>query len=269
MPPKFKDRFLQADQDAWGDGEIGSAIFVDSVDKLYTEGHLIGNNTSTSSESAFIGKKAKGCHALLKRLAEKTGSPVNLQVYAILDERSLVDDTILVIEVGEDDEYFGVRMECSLAISRMFQSGETPPVYSNRTTMSMNYTDFVKMAGGESSGSASNDVGSSDDTETIYYLETSMPHLYDISVSGPYYPLDTIIPQVLRNFGEACLHGQLSIPTHTQQPQPLAQANISTPDARLRSFHGVHSRRTRHRFRTHHIAHQQQPQPDQNDPPRP
>jgi hypothetical protein len=152
---------------------------------------------------------------------------------------------------------------------RTFQSGETPPVYSNRTTMSMNYTDFVKMAGGESSGSASNDVGSSDDTETIYYLETSMPHLYDISVSGPYYPLDAIIPQVLRNFGEACLHGQLSIPTHTQQPQPLAQANISTPDARLRSFHGVHSRRTRHRFRTHHIAHQQQPQPDQNDPPRP
>ena len=46
---------------------------------------------------------------------------MNLQVYAILDERSLVDDTILVIEVGEDDEYFGVRMECSLAISRMFQ----------------------------------------------------------------------------------------------------------------------------------------------------
>ena len=111
---------LQADQDAWGDGEIGSAIFVDSVDTLYTEGHLIGNNTSTSSDSAFIGQKAKGCHALLKRLVAKTSSPVNLRVYAILDERSLADDTILVIEVSED-EYFGVRMECSLAISRMFQ----------------------------------------------------------------------------------------------------------------------------------------------------
>ena len=121
MPPQFKDRFLQADQDAWGNGEIGSAIFVDSVDTLYTEGHLIGNNTSTSSDSAFIGQKAKGCHALLKRLAEQTGSPVNLRVYAVLDERSLVDDTILVVEVSGDDEYFGVRMECSLAISRMFQ----------------------------------------------------------------------------------------------------------------------------------------------------
>ena len=108
---------------------------------------------------------------------------------------------------------------------RTVQPGETPPVHSNRTTMSMNYTDFVKMAGSESSGSASNNAGSSDDAETIYYLETSTPHLYDISVSGPYYPLDAIIPQVLRNFGEACLHGQSSIPTYTQQPQLLARAN--------------------------------------------
>lgn len=98
-------------------------------------------------------------------------------------------------------------------LCRTAHPGETPPVHSNRTTMSMNYTDFVKMAGGESSGSASNNASSGDDAQTIYYLETSTPHLYDISVSGPYYQLDAIIPQVLRNFGEACLHGQLSIPT--------------------------------------------------------
>lgn len=91
---------------------------------------------------------------------------------------------------------------------RTVQPGESPPMHSNRTTMSMNYTDFAKMAGGDSSGSASNNASSSDDAETIYYLETSTPHLYDISVSGPYCPLDAIISQVLRNFGEACLHGQ-------------------------------------------------------------
>lgn len=120
MPPQFKDRFLQADQDAWGDSIVGSAIFVDSVDTLYTEGHLIGNNISTPSESPFKGQKAKGCHALLKRLVENTGSPLNLHVFAVLDERSLKDDTILVVEVWES-EFYGVRMEGSLAISRMFQ----------------------------------------------------------------------------------------------------------------------------------------------------
>ena len=120
MPPQFKDRFLQAAQDEGGDHIIGAAVFVDSVDTLYTEGHLIGHNSSTSPDSAFIGQKAKGCHALLKRLAEQTGSPVNLLVYAILDERSMKDDTVLVIEVCES-EFYGVRMEGSLAISRMFQ----------------------------------------------------------------------------------------------------------------------------------------------------
>ncbi|KAM0709405.1 hypothetical protein Q7P35_003443 [Cladosporium inversicolor] len=118
---EFKDRFLQADQDRWGNDIVGAAIFVDSVDTLYTEGQLIGHNTSTSPESAFIGQKAKGCHTLLKCLAEQTGSPVNLRIYAILDERSLTDDTILVIEVCESEGYLGVRMEGVLAISRMFQ----------------------------------------------------------------------------------------------------------------------------------------------------
>lgn len=68
--------------------------------------------------------------------------------------------------------------------------------------------DFQKLAGGESSASASGDGGSSGDTEAIYYLETSTPHIYDISASGPYYPLEAISPQVLRNFGEDCLHSQ-------------------------------------------------------------
>lgn len=84
--------------------------------------------------------------------------------------------------------------------------------------MSMSYADFQKIGGGESSASASDERDGSNnrDAETVYYLETSTPHTYDISVSGPYYPLDTIIPQVLRNFGEACLHGQyLPTPTYS------------------------------------------------------
>lgn len=34
------------------------------------------------------------------------------------------------------------------------------------------------------------------DRDTIYYLKTSTPHVNDISISGPYYPLEAIIPQV-------------------------------------------------------------------------
>ena len=149
---------------------------------------------------------------------------------------------------------------------RTVQPGETPPVHNNRTTMSMKYMDFQKLAGGESSTSTSGDGGSSGDTDTIYYLETSTPHTYDISVSGPYCPHDAIIPQVLRNFGEECLHGQYRFPpTATTIPR----ANMSFTTASLRSFHGIHPRRPRRRLRTHHIAHQQQPQLNEDNPPHP
>lgn len=99
---------------------VESLIFVDSVDVLYTEGHLLGHNTPTSPDSPFLGKNAQECHGLLKRLAQETGSPVNLQIYAIIDDRALRDDTVLLVEIGEQ-EYFTVRVDSTLAVSRMFQ----------------------------------------------------------------------------------------------------------------------------------------------------
>lgn len=44
----------------------------------------------------------------------------------------------------------------------------------------------------------------------IYYLKTSTPHEEDISISGPYCPLDAVADQVLHNFGQACTEGQYS-----------------------------------------------------------
>lgn len=126
--------------------------------------------------------------------------------------------------------------------------------------------DFQKLVGCESSASASGDGGSSGDKETIYYLETSTPHTYDISASGPYYALDAIVPQVLRNFGEECPHSQYrSSPTAATIPR----ANTSFLQRQTAKLHGVHPRRPRRRLRTHHIAHQQQPQPNQDNPPHP
>ena len=60
-----------------------------------------------------------------------------------------------------------------------------PPVHVNCTMVNMSYTDFEKLAGDESSGPASTNGDGSDDAGTIYYLETSTPHLYDIFVSDP------------------------------------------------------------------------------------
>ncbi|KAK3620028.1 hypothetical protein LTR56_023666 [Elasticomyces elasticus] len=45
------------------------------------------------------------------------------------------------------------------------------------------------------------------DSGTIYYLQTSTPHLYDTSISGPYHNLDAIAAQIERNFGAECQPG--------------------------------------------------------------
>ncbi|KAK4953526.1 hypothetical protein LTR10_008124 [Elasticomyces elasticus] len=45
------------------------------------------------------------------------------------------------------------------------------------------------------------------DSGTIYYLQTSTPHLYDTSISGPYHDLDAIAAQIERNFGAECQPG--------------------------------------------------------------
>jgi hypothetical protein len=96
---------------------------------------------------------------------------------------------------------------------RTVQPGETPPVHNNRTTMSMNYMDFQRLSGGSHLLWTSAMAIVVAKAETIYYLETSTPHMYDISVSGPYYPLDAIIPQVLRNFGRSVSSRSVSVPT--------------------------------------------------------
>lgn len=48
---------------------------------------------------------------------------------------------------------------------------------------------------------------STDGPDTLYYLETSVPHLYDISISGPYYPLDTIVSQIEFHSATECIEG--------------------------------------------------------------
>ncbi|KAK4899916.1 hypothetical protein LTR27_002677 [Elasticomyces elasticus] len=55
---------------------------------------------------------------------------------------------------------------------------------------------------------------------TIYYLQTSTPHLYDTSISGPYHNLDAIAAQIQRNFGAECQPG-------TQYLDEMLEAGIN------------------------------------------
>jgi len=45
--------------------------------------------------------------------------------------------------------------------------------------------------------------------DTVYYLMTATPHSYDLSFLGLFYPLDAIIPQVIRSFGQDYTQGSV------------------------------------------------------------
>ena len=73
------------------------------------------------------------------------------------------------------------------------------------------------------------------DPETIYYLKTSKPHLQDISISGPFYPLKNVVEQMLYRLtveksdqGERMLEEIMSVGLESMEHinAPLPDGNI-------------------------------------------
>lgn len=51
-------------------------------------------------------------------------------------------------------------------------------------------------------------AGAQPDLETIYHLRTSKPHIKDISMSGPYFPVEAVVEQVRHRLTvEGCMEG--------------------------------------------------------------
>jgi hypothetical protein len=95
---------------------------VDSLKLSYTDDDVptLDNNTASSVPSPFLGKDASECHHLLKQLSEEPGSSINPEPFAILDERSMQDDTILLCEAGEEG-VSSVRAAFEITESRLLQ----------------------------------------------------------------------------------------------------------------------------------------------------
>jgi len=66
--------------------------------------------------------------------------------------------------------------------------------------MRVNYADLMRGAGDNAAPSPTT-IGD------IYYLQTSTPHKYDVSISGPYPKLEVLMYQAMLNFGEECTEG--------------------------------------------------------------
>jgi hypothetical protein len=114
----MKDRFLKASLN-FGYGPPERVVFVDSTTDRYDERSVFGHNTPSSPTSPFKGKDAKECRDLLKRLREKTGCQVDYGHFVILDERSLVDDSALLVQKRGDGKVSWIRAEFNIATPRV------------------------------------------------------------------------------------------------------------------------------------------------------
>lgn len=63
----------------------------------------------------------------------------------------------------------------------------------------------------------------------IYYLRTSQPHIHDVTISGPYYPIGMIRPQMLQKLGEtshaAFMYFHEAFPDDTAGEGPIGLTN--------------------------------------------
>ena len=94
-------------------------VFVDNLSEIYTEETEPGtmedehNKLITKPDSPFKGKTPAECHRLLRQLRLGT-SDIDHTSFVIVDERSLTDDTVLLVNTldneGEEVQLRSIRV---------------------------------------------------------------------------------------------------------------------------------------------------------------
>lgn len=97
-------------------------VFIDSLSETYPEASSLGNNASSTS-APFAGKTAYECSLLLKQMCEEDSENCfDGYIFAILDEQSLKDGTLLLVEDPEEEdggEAHSVRAVYEMAETQM------------------------------------------------------------------------------------------------------------------------------------------------------
>ncbi|KAK4544584.1 hypothetical protein LTR36_004156 [Oleoguttula mirabilis] len=108
---------------------------------------------------------------------------------------------------------------------RQAQTGDiAQPSTRTRTTTRLNWESFTqsRRSGGDKNRNPT-------PAGTIYYLQTSTPHLYDISVSGPYHSIDAVVAQAMINFGAQCRPGQTTVQDLVREGVFAGAEHVTSP----------------------------------------
>lgn len=84
------------------DDAEGRFVFVDTLDDYYSEASEAPMEVDSNPNSPFNHKTPQECYELLLKLREDTESEVITHYFAIMDERSTQDDTVLLVCASVD-----------------------------------------------------------------------------------------------------------------------------------------------------------------------
>jgi hypothetical protein len=153
----MKDRYLEASLSFHHDPP-DIVVFVDNTTDRYAERSVFGHNASSSPKSPFNGKNAAERRDLLKRLWEDTGSQVDYDHFVILDKRSLVDNTAVLVQSRGDEQVSWLRAEFNIATPRviMYSIGDAG-VDQDFEDLPDAADDVLRLQGGPEDGSLRRD----------------------------------------------------------------------------------------------------------------
>ncbi|KAI5198001.1 hypothetical protein E4T39_07007 [Aureobasidium subglaciale] len=89
--------------------DIWDFVFVDSINYCYDEPSTVPVEVNSNPDSPFISKTPDECSQMLFKLHEDTKSKIIPHYFMIMDERSLQDDTVLLVTAGIDEPVSTVR----------------------------------------------------------------------------------------------------------------------------------------------------------------
>ncbi|KAG9593868.1 hypothetical protein KCU77_g6339, partial [Aureobasidium melanogenum] len=121
------NRFIEHndyDMDNW------NFVFVDSLDECYTEPSFAPVKGPGNPNSPFIGKTPRECSRMLVKLCDDTGSDIIPLHFIIMDERSIQDDTVLLVTAEyQDNPLSSVRatFEASASALDLYLTGHSDP----------------------------------------------------------------------------------------------------------------------------------------------
>jgi hypothetical protein len=108
---------LLAESGILNEDDISNFAFVDSIDGYYDGPSEMPVDTASNPLSPYIGKSPLACSQMLHKLCKETQSNLMENYFIMMGERSIRDNTVLLVSAGDDEDWPSHSVRASFGVS--------------------------------------------------------------------------------------------------------------------------------------------------------